>query len=293
MCCGRCITALLSSTPIHPPPFATQGLLEGPPSYLTEHKNIYVMASGTSFYAPCSPPGSVNFGFSATAMHWLRSTPTHIQSALHSAMAPAEEASQYAAQAAKDWAVILQQRAVEMAPGARAVFVNFCTDEGGRYLGNTASAGGPGASMHATFSEVWARFAAEGKITAAEYTATNFPQHYRTAEEYAEPLKEGGSAWEAGLRLEESTSVITPCPYRADWLAGKYASAEEFAADYIGTLKSWSSGVFKTGLSDSRSEEEKTAIVDAFYKAYEGVVAADPDNHGMDYVHSVLVISKA
>ena len=267
--------------------------MEGPASYLADHKNVFVLASGTSFYAPCTPPSTVDLGFSATAMHWLRTTPGNIKGALHSAMATPEESAGFAAQAAADWTAILLQRASEMKSGARAVFVNFCTDEGGRYLGNTASAGGPAASMHTTFSEVWAEFVAAGTITQAEFEATNFPQHYRTAEEYAAPLADPASpVAKAGLVLEECTSLITPCPYRAGWLAGEYASPAAFAADYIGTLKSWSSGVFLTGLDDSRSATDKAAIVDAFYDAYQARVAAAPGDHGMDYVHSVLVLSK-
>ncbi len=271
----------------------TQGLMPGPKSYLQDFDGVFVMASGTSFYAPCSPPGTVDLGFSATAMHWLRRTPCHIKSALHSAMATAEENAQYAAQADKDWRRILLQRASEMKAGAKAVFVNFSTDSNGCYLGNTAAAGGPGVSMHSKFSEIWASFAAKGTITQEEYEATNFPQHYRTEAQYTAALTEADSeVSKAGLKLLDVHNIITPCPYRAGWLAGKYESPEAFAADYIGTLRSWSSGVFLTGLNDSRTAEEKQAIVDAFYTAYQADVAGNPGEHGMDYVHAVLTVAK-
>ena len=65
----------------------TQGSLpNGPPTYLDGSvDNVYVIASGTSFYNQCLPPASVDFAFSATAMHWLTQLPCQIPDALHSA----------------------------------------------------------------------------------------------------------------------------------------------------------------------------------------------------------------
>lgn len=59
------------------------------------------------------------------------------------------------------------------------------------------------------------------------------------------------------------------------------------------TLRSWSSGVFLTGLSQTRSAEERQALVDEFYGRYEALVASEPDKHGMTYVHAYLTIVKA
>ena len=41
----------------------------GVTSYRDEHDAVFVYAAGTSFFEPIFPPGSVDFGFSATAMH--------------------------------------------------------------------------------------------------------------------------------------------------------------------------------------------------------------------------------
>lgn len=46
------------------------------------------------------------------------------------------------------------------------------------------------------------------------------------------------------------------------------------------------------GLSDSCSAQEKADIVDEFFRRYESVVATNPEDHGMDYVHAYLVIQK-
>jgi len=103
-----------------------------------------------------------------------------------------------------------------MAPGARLVMVNFCQDDKGCYLGNTAAHGGPKQSMHSNFSRIWSTMADEGKITRAEYEATNFPQHYRSPAEFTSCLEDPESAlYKAGLRLESCTTKVTPCPFRA------------------------------------------------------------------------------
>jgi hypothetical protein len=52
-------------------------------SYLDTVDDIYVLATATSFYRPLVPPGTLDLGFSAAAMHWLNrkpgDLPAHIQ----------------------------------------------------------------------------------------------------------------------------------------------------------------------------------------------------------------------
>ena len=89
---------------------------DGPATYMDgSFDDVYVLASGSSFYQRCFPPGSIDLGFCATAMHWLTSTPTPIPDALHSACT-ADGAAQraFSERAAKDWEHILLQRAHEL-----------------------------------------------------------------------------------------------------------------------------------------------------------------------------------
>lgn len=46
------------------------------------------------------------------------------------------------------------------------------------------------------------------------------------------------------------------------------------------------------GLSDSRSDDEKTQIVNQFYDRYESLVAKNPDDHASDFVTAYIVIHK-
>jgi len=79
---------------------------------------VFVTTCGTNFYSQCLPPQSVNVGFSATSMHWLRDKPCSVTGALHHTMITLpEEAEKFQKQAAKDWETILLARAKELVPG--------------------------------------------------------------------------------------------------------------------------------------------------------------------------------
>lgn len=58
------------------------------------------------------------------------------------------------------------------------------------------------------------------------------------------------------------------------------------------TTRTWSHSTFKAALSDDRTDQEKEDILEQFWTNYEELVAEAPEEHGMDYVHSYLVIEK-
>ena len=61
---------------------------------------------------------------------------------------------------------------------------------------------------------------------------------------------------------------------------------------FIPTTRTWSNSTYISGLSDSRSPEEKAQIVDEFFSRYEDEVAAAPADHAIDYVHAYIVMEK-
>ena len=82
-----------------------------------------------------------------------------------------------------------------------------------RYLGNTG-----GISMFDMFNTIWRELEAEGRITEAEYVQTNFPQCYRTVEQFAAPLRdESNPVYRAGLRLEHIETRVVRCPFAVDF----------------------------------------------------------------------------
>ena len=261
--------------------------LTGQATYLDEVSGVHVLASGTSFHQAILPGETLDLGFSATASHYVTAAPCEIADHVHMVGAASEERAAFVAKGAEDWQSMLLRRAEEMKPGARLCLFNFGIDEQGRYLGNTG-----GVNMFDTFAKHWRAMRDEGLITAREFAATNFPQHYQTEAEFIAPLRdEANPVFQAGLRLEHVESRVVRCPFEQDFTENGRDPAE-FARDYIPTLRSWSEPNFANALDAARPAEERAALVDAFYQRYQDEVAISPDGHAMDYVHIYLICRK-
>jgi hypothetical protein len=256
------------------------------PSYAPGMDNLYIHASATSFHRQIVPTGTLDLGHSATASHYIAEVPAEIPDHVHMTGASGAVREAFRAKGAADWDNFLTMRASELRPGGLLALFNFGIDEDGRWLGQTG-----GVSMFDTMNEIWRAMADAGAITQAEYAATNFPQVYRTVAEFTAPFAEGGAAHESGLRLEHAETRVVPCPFAEDFK--RHGDAAAFAKSYIPTIRSWSEPVFYAGLSPDRPPEDRAALVDAFYAAYEARVAAAPEGHGMDYVHCYLICRKA
>lgn len=263
------------------------GLLDAPdPAPLGRTDKLYTFASGTSFHRQILPDETLSLGFSATAMHWLSGRPGTIADHVQAVGADAREREAYREQAAADWDAILLARSRELVPGGKLVFANFCVDEEGRYLGNTG-----GVNMFDTFARHWRDLMTSGTITEGEYRNGTLQQFYRSPDEFAAPLRNPNSAVSrAGLRLDHLSTRVTACPYATAFKA--HGDAAAFARAYIPTLRSWTESTFLSALDPSRSQEQRQAIVDGFYDAYQSGVAANPAGHGMDYVHCFMVVIK-
>ena len=264
------------------------GLLGTPdPAPLGGTRDLYTFASGTSFHRQILPDATLSFGFSATAMHWLSTRPGPIADHVHAVGADRREHEAYRKQAAADWNAILLARARELVPGGKLVFANFCIDAEGRYLGNTG-----GVNMFDAFARHWRDLLRTGTISEAEYRNGTLQQFYRTPEEFAAPLREPSSeVSRAGLRLEHLSTRVTACPYATAFAA--HGDAARFARAYVPTLRSWTESTFFSALDPARGLDERQAVVDAFYDAYQAEVATDPEGHGMDYVHCLMVMTRA
>ena len=220
-------------------------------------------------------------------MHWLSAKPCNITGHVHMVGASGDELAQFRAQAQRDWQQILLCRARELKVGGRLVLVNFGVDDQGRYLGNTV-----GANMFNTFDEIWREFVSGGRITDAEYTAMTLPQYYNTLEEFSAPLlDESNPVHRAGLRLEDIETRVVPCPFAEDFK--QHGDVEQFATDYIPTIRTWNESTYFAGLDGDRSLQERQAIIEDYYAAYRARVVSNPGEHGMGYVHAYLNVSKA
>ncbi len=255
-------------------------------SPLPKIDELYVSMSPIGFYRQIVPAGELDFGFSATAMHWMNGKPCNIPDHVHMTGATGKAREMFTEQGRRDWETILLHRARELKPGGRLVFCNFGIDEEGRYLGNTG-----GISMFDTFAALWQRFVDEGTITAAEFEEMTLPQYYNTVDEFRAPLEDTSSpVHKAGLRLEHIETRVVKCPFREDFL--KHGDAAKFAPAYVPTLRSWTESTFRGALVPGRGAEAAQAITDAYYQAYVDIVCESPEGHAMDYVHSYMTISK-
>jgi len=252
-----------------------------------EIADVHVLASGTSFHDKILPANTLDLGFSSTASHYITDVPCAIRDHVHMVGASPLERTTYAQKGAQDWAGMLTYRAAELKPGGRLCLFNFGIDEEGCYLGATG-----GVNMFDTFATLWAKLRDDGVITSEEFINTNFPQCYRNEAEFTAPFEDPESApYKAGLRLEHTEARVVRCPFEEDFTEN-HKTAAQFAESYIPTLRSWSEPTFASGLDVNRSSEECIEIIDAFYRSYQDMVAANPEGHAMDYVHVYLVARK-
>lgn len=268
-----------------------QGLIPGPPVFTDE--NVFVYANGTSFFEQCFPANSVDLAVSFTAMHWLNGKPGNLNDKIHHTISEdSESKAAFAKLSGENWKQILSKRGKELAPGARALIVNFAFEDN-QCLGQTKREGGPTASMYTTKNDIWKGMADEGLITQEEFTNTSILNYYRTIEEHLAPFTNGVSE-EMKLKVVSIETKVTACPYHASWMTPDHGgrTAEEHSKWFVPTTRTWSNTSYMNGLNDSRTEDEKNKIVDTLFDRYAAEVAKDPSKHGMDYFHAYLVVEK-
>ena len=268
----------------------THGGRPGVTSYRDEHDGVFVYAAATSFFEPIFPPGTIDFGFSATAMHWLSALPCPVSDHIHMAGARGEELEALRARALADWQDILLARASELKPGGRLLTINLALAEDGRHMGNTGGNTG-GANMFDVMNRLWRALADDGTITASEYRRTTIPQFYRTPAEFHAPLLDpGGPVRRAGLRLVRAHTRFTRCPYAARFAEDR--DAGRFAETYVPNTRTWSETVFVNALDATRPLSQRREIVDRYFRSFADLVRSDPDPHAMDYIHECMVMEK-
>ena len=142
--------------------------------------------------------------------------------------------------------------------------------------------------MWDSFQAAWDKLKSQGLIDEDELKGVSFPNYYRTMEE----IKEGIDK-QSNLRLISAEEKVVRCPYREQYVAGKSGmTPQEYAKAFVPTTRTWSHSTFKAGLKESRTNQEKEEILEKFWANYEELVAQAPEKHGMDYVHSYVVIEK-
>ena len=238
-----------------------------------------VLVSARSFYEPSVAPGTVSFGFSATATHWLSTSPGPLNSHTHVLASGDDEALQrFKGQAMKDWNHILELRSRELKVGGRLLTVNLSRDEEGRYLGEN---GGETRNVHDQLHQIWRSMADEKLITEEQYRSGTINNFYKSPEEFMAPLKDPNSAaYQNGLRLVDQRTVYVKCPYKRRWKENGDTAA--FAAGLMATIRSWSRHSFANAAGDQAA--------DTVYQRLEQRIAQAPEEWSLDYVehHQIM-----
>ena len=232
-----------------------------------------VLVSARSFYEPSVAPGTVSFGFSATAMHWLSSSPGPLNTHTHVlASGDAEALERFTAQAMRDWNAILELRSRELQVGGRLLTVNLSRDEAGIYLGHN---GGETRNVHDQLHQIWRGMADEGLISEEQYRNGTVNNFYKSPAEFMAPLKDTNSpAYRNGLRLVDERTVYVKCPYRRRW--NDNGDTASFAAGLMATIRSWSRHSFAAAAGDQAA--------DTVYARLQQRIADAPSEWSLDYV---------
>ena len=240
-----------------------------------------VLVSACSFYKPTVAPNSVSFGFSATAMHWLSTSPGPLESHTHVlASNDAEALQRFTAQAMRDWNHILELRSRELKVGGRLLTVNLSRDEAGLYLGHN---GGETHNVHDQLHQIWRGMADEGLISDEQYRNGTVLNFYKSPQEFMAPLNDSSSApYRNGLRLVDERTVYVKCPYRRRW--NENGDTATFAAGLMATIRSWSRHSFIGAAGE--------AAADTLFERLQQRIADAPSDWSLDYVEHHQMMEK-
>lgn len=264
-----------------------QGLLPHSSSYLLDFPNVFVSASGTSFYKQCFPSESVNLGFSCMAIQWLRKKPCNLTKAVLCCFSKVQsERNMFTKQAEKDWEQFLLMRAKELAKGGRLAVILTCE------IGGEIESGPSGLVIYKLLYNVWESMEKDGIISEKDMEEMTFPEYFRTREELVEPfLSDASLVRKAGLNLISMELKEFSLPERAMWQAT--GNTKACARLMTEQTRAWSNSFFWLALGDHHSAEEKSMILDKFYYRLEEQVLLSPEEYFGVMRNAFIIIEKS
>ena len=240
-----------------------------------------------SFYDQLVPSEFIDFGFSATAMHWLNKKVETLTDHTHVLASNNQIAkNDFQKQALFDWNQVLEKRSRELKVGGKLLTVNLSRDSQNRYLGNN---GGKTVNVHEEIHSIWKELQNEKIISEAEYQRGTIQNFYKSPEEFTSPLNNKDSiAYKNGLRLIKERTVYVDCPYKEKWKLNK--NTEEFSIGLMETIRSWSKHSFLSALEKSSISDVNP--VDILYERLTKRISSDPENWSLDYVEHHMMMEK-
>ena len=264
-----------------------EALLSNLSVHSSGNDSVSTMVCAGSFYDQLVPCGLIDFGFSATAMHWLNKKVKTLNDHTHVLASTNKVArNDFLDQALFDWNQILEIRTKELKVGGKLLTVNLSRDYEDRYLGNN---GGKTLNVHDQIHSIWHELLDEDLINEVEYKRGTIQNFYKSPEEFTSPLKNRNSeAYKNGLRLLKERTVYIDCPYKQKWIENK--NTEEFSVGLMETIRSWSRHSFEAALEKSKKREVNP--VDLLFDRLTSRISSDPENWSLDYVEHHMMMEK-
>ena len=264
-----------------------QALINNLSLHSSGQESISTLICAGSFYDQLVPNSFIDFGFSATAMHWLNKKVETLVDHTHVLASDNKIARKdFLEQALFDWNQILEMRSRELKVGGKLLTVNLSRDYEDRYLGNN---GGKTVNVHDQIHSIWKELLDENLITEIEYKNGTIQNFYKSPDEFTSPLtNKDSAAYKNGLRLLKERTVYVDCPYKEKWR--KTQNTEEFSIGLMETIRSWSKHSFVAALDENNSRNVNP--VDILFDRLTSRIKSDPENWSLDYVEHHLMMEK-
>jgi hypothetical protein len=243
---------------------------------------VVSMAGIPLHQAPSLPPGTVHVAVTGTTMHWIADAadlassgsvfpgyPHHVDE---------DERRAWRIVAERQWARLLEMRAVELAPGGWFIAAipaspAPCPDRTGVYVEIVGD-------MNLLLAD-WRR---AGRIGGATVAAAVVPVWSRTLDEFRAPFEAGDGSF-AGLELERAELFRLDNPYWHD-------NPAVFAKDYVRSVTAWGGPLLLRAFAREGEARAAGLLVD-FLGELEERVADAPDRYRWDYIEALVICRKA
>jgi hypothetical protein len=242
-------------------------LENSPDRYDREQPDVLPLMAARSLYERFLPEGELDFGWSASTLHWLSRSPGPVDGHFFVQLSDDGEArGRYAAQSAADWRNFLDARAAELSPGAGLVIVDVAVDEIG-LMGSEA--------LFDRLNEALLSCGERGLFDAGELAAMVYPTWFRSLEEIREPFTPRfAGAGGAELELAALEPVVMEDPFRGAF--EESADADAYARAQAGFLEGFLGPSFAAALDPGRPAHERQAALDELWATARGLIAEDP-----------------
>ncbi|KAK7504404.1 hypothetical protein BaRGS_00004270 [Batillaria attramentaria] len=287
-------------------------LLSDETSYLSKYRNVYPMATNIEFLKQCVPDGTCDVIYSSNATHLLKNPASKFKDAVFhfSPFVTDDELRHFRREAAIQWEKFLVLRARELKPGGLLVVISNIAHEDYRDLvlnsdvreglsDVTKKTPIPLFSFLMDVERVWKDLRDSNSITEEEFTNLSSLVTFPTPREITAPFEEVTSpVRDAGLSLVYHDQQYIPDLFKAAFdTKSKQGVVEDTAAfaDSMVTIgRVTFAGLIHDNLSDMRSDEEKTAIVEKYFDTVrQRLLHVDPECYNNDEIYSRLYIPRA